>query len=83
MIYDFDLKVANQGINDVSNLTLTVKVLGNGSELGRESHYPVNLRSGQEVDQSFGISVDMNATIGQVISYVATVELNGNILDKA
>lgn len=83
MIYGFDLKVANQGINDVNNLNLAVRVLGNGNELGRWTDYPFNLRSGQEVDQSYGISVGMNATFGQVISYVATIELNGTILDEA
>jgi hypothetical protein len=83
VIYGFNVKIANQGHNDVSDLTLVVKVLGNGSELGRTTQLLNTLRSGQEITPvGVYIIVDTNGTVGSTLSCVATVELNGKVLDE-
>jgi hypothetical protein len=83
VIYGFTVKIANQGHNDVSNLILVVKVLGNGSELDRATRSLFILRSGQEVIPSaVYTAVNTTDTVGSTISYVATVESNGRVLDE-
>lgn len=84
VLYGFTVKIANQGRNDVSGLTLVVKVLGNGSEIGRDSHPFITVRSGQEIeDDDFGIWLNSTDTVGKTLSYVATLELDGKVLDEA
>lgn len=48
VLYRFSLKVENQGINDISGLTLRVKVLGDGAELGSDYLPLQTLPHGQE-----------------------------------
>lgn len=88
-IYIFKVKVANEGVNTVTDLTVIVKVLGNGSELGRDTHLLLSLSSGQETPETDYTpgqldqpGIETNATIGVTLSAVATVALNGVILDQ-
>lgn len=84
VIYSFKVRVANQGVNDVSGWTAVVKVLGNGSELARDSHAMRPLYRGQEVrDENFGVILNTTDTIDRILSFVATVEINGTILHQA
>ena len=84
VIYSFVLRVANQGVNDVSDWTAVVKVLGNGSELARDSHAMRPLYSGQEVeDDEFGAILNTTDTADKILTFVATVEINGTILHQA
>ncbi len=50
--YIFKVKVANEGVNTVSELTVLVRVLANGSELGRDNHLLLSLSSGQETPET-------------------------------
>lgn len=81
MIYLFTVKIANQGHNDVSGLTLVVKVLGNGSELGSTSLL-LSIPSGQERTENPGIDLNKNDTVGNTFTYVATFELDGRVVDE-
>jgi hypothetical protein len=81
MIYLFTVKIASQGHNDVSGLTLVVKVLGNGSELGSTSLL-LSIPSGQERTENAGIDLNKNDTVGNAFSYVATFELDGRVVDE-
>lgn len=84
VIYSFKVRVANQGVNDVRGWTAVVKVLGNGSELARDSHAMRPLYRGQEVwDENFGVILNTTDTIDRILSFVATVEINGTILHQA
>lgn len=81
MIYLFTVKIANQGHNDVSGLTLVVKVLGNGSELGSTSLL-LSIPSGQERTENLGIDLNKNDTVENTFNYVATLELDGRVVDE-
>lgn len=84
LTYTFKVKVVNEGVNTVTDLTVLVKVLGNGSELGRDNHLLLSLSSGQETPQTdYGMIINLNDTIGRALSAVATVTLNGVVLDQA
>lgn len=84
VIYSFKVKVANQGVNDVSGWTAMVRVLGNGSELARDSHAMRPLYAGQEVeDDEFGAILNTTDTADKILTFVATVEINGTILHQA
>lgn len=84
MTFPFIVNITNQGHNDVSGLTLVVKVLGNESELGTPYTQLLDtLPSGQEVTpRDVVITVNTTETVGATLSYVATVELDGRVLDE-
>jgi len=81
--YTFSVIVKNQGINTVDDVTVLVRILGNTSELGRDSHLLLSLASGQETPETdYSMFIEMNATIGVTLTAVATLNMSGIILDQ-
>ncbi len=81
MIYSFTVNITNQGHNDVSGLTLVVKVLDNGNELGNKTVL-LSIPSGQEWTEKPFIDLNKNDTVGKTFSYLATLELDGKVVDE-
>jgi hypothetical protein len=85
LIFKFTVKVENQGVNDVTGLIVAVKVLGNGSELAQDAHllHPNRLLSGEvREDSDFAMMININDTVGNALSAIAWIELNGAVLDQ-
>lgn len=83
VLYRFSFKVENQGINDISGLTLRVKVLGDGAELGSEHLLLQTLPSGQEKDPGFlGVWVNVTDIGSKAITFAATLELDNRTIDE-
>lgn len=83
VLYRFSLKVENQGINDISGLTLRVKVLGDGTELGSD-HLPLQtLPHGQEYTaDDMGVWVNITEISSKTITFTATLELGNKTIDE-
>lgn len=82
VLYKFYFKVENQGTNDISGLTLRVKVLGDGAELGSEHLLLQTLPHGQEKDPGFlGVWVNVTDIGSKTITFAATLELDNRTID--
>jgi hypothetical protein len=76
--------IENQGSNDVSGVTLVVKMLGDGSELGRDTAQLSTLIVGDQRTMNMSILTDTRgAGPLETRAYVATILLDNIILDEA
>lgn len=83
VLYRFSLKVENQGINDISGLTLRVKVLGDGAELGSDYLPLQTLPHGQEYTPGdLGVWVNITDIGSKTITFAATLELDNKTIDE-
>lgn len=83
VLYRFSLKVENQGMNDISGLTLRVKVLGDGAELGSEYLLLPTLPHGQEYTPGdMGVWVNITEISSKTITFAATLELGNRTIDE-
>jgi len=79
--WPFTVKVENRGSNDVSNLVLIVRILGNGSELGRDSGALSTMQVGQVRTFIMSIYLDIDVIRGKILSSTATLELEGEVIN--
>jgi len=83
MIFPFYVKVENQGSNNVSNLVVVVKVLGDHSELGSDTASIETLQAGRRRTMSMVVRVNVSELQGKFINYIATLYLDNTIVDEA
>lgn len=78
--WPFTVTVSNQGSNDVSGLTVYVRMYQNGQELGSDSTQLSTLQAGHTETLDLTIWIDYNVLTGQSVTYTATLEMNGNVI---
>jgi len=83
MLYRFSVNVENQGRNDISGLTLRVKVLGDGVELGSD-YFPLQtLLHGQKwTPDDVAVWVNLTDIGGKTISFSAALDLGNRTIDE-
>jgi hypothetical protein len=83
VLYRFSVTIENQGINDISGLTLRVKVLGDGVELGSD-YFPLQtLLHGQKwTPDDVAVWVNLTDIGGKTISFSATLDLGNRTIDE-
>ena len=83
VLHRFSLKVENQGTNDISGLTLRVRVLGDGTELGSDYLPLQTLPHGQEYTaDDMGVWVNITEISSKTIAFAATLELGNRTIDE-
>jgi len=82
VLYKFSLKVENQGTNDIDGLTLGVRILGDGIQIGGENSSLGSLLRGQEYTTEVGVWVNITDIGSKTITFAATLELDNRAIDE-
>jgi hypothetical protein len=85
--FPFTVMIENQGSTDVSGLNLAVKILAehmiDGGELGRDTSQLSTLSVGHQLTMDMSVLVEINATAGKTLTYVAAIQLGNTTLDES
>jgi hypothetical protein len=83
VLYRFSVKVENQGTNDINGLTLRVRILGDGTQIGDEDYLLESLLRGQEfTSDDLGVWVNITDIGSKTITFAATLELDNKTIDE-
>ena len=83
VLYRFSVEVENQGTNDIHGLTLRVRILGDGTQIGGEDYDLGSLRRGQEfASDELGVWVNTTDIGSKTITFAATLELDSKTIDE-
>lgn len=83
MLYRFSVEVENQGTNDINGLTLRVRILGDGIQIGGEDYPLRSLLRGQEfTSDDLGVWVNITDIGSKTITFAATLELDKRTIDE-
>jgi hypothetical protein len=83
VLYRFSVKVENQGTNDINGLTLKVRILGDGIQIGGEDYPLQSLLRGQEfTSDDLGVWVNITDISSKTITFAATLELDKRTIDE-
>ena len=83
VLYVFSVKVENQGTNDINGLTLGVRILGDGIQIGGENYTDWSLPRGQEfTNPDWGVWVNITDIGSKTITFAATLELDSKTIDE-
>jgi hypothetical protein len=83
VFYRFSVEVENQGTNDINGLTLRVKILGDGIEIGGEYTILQSLLRGQKfTSDDLGVWVNVTDIGSKTIEFAATLELDNRAIDE-
>jgi hypothetical protein len=83
ILYRFSVTIENQGIDDISGLALTVRVLGDGVELGSDYHALPTLLHGQKwTPHEAAVWVNLTDIGGKTISFSAALDLGNRTIDE-
>ena len=77
------MEVEKQGTNDINGLTLRVRILGDGIQIGGEDYLLESLLRGQEVaSEDLGVWVNITDIGSKTITFAATLELDKRTIDE-
>jgi hypothetical protein len=83
VLYRFSIQVENQGTNDIKDLTLRVRILGDGIQIGGEYYVLQSLLRGQEfTSDDLGVWVNITDVGTKAITFAATLELDNKTIDE-
>ena len=82
VLYRFSVEVENQGTNDIKGLTLRIRILGDGIQIGGEYSMITLLRGQKFASDDLGVWVNTTDVGGKTITFVATLELNNRTIDE-
>jgi uncharacterized protein YpmB len=83
VLYRFSVTIENQGIDDISSLVLRVRVLGDGVELGSDTHTRATLLHGQKwTPDEVAVWVSLTDIGGKIISFSAALDLGNRTIDE-
>ena len=77
------MEVEKQGTNDINGLTLRVRILGDGIQIGGEDYPLGSLLRGQEfTSDDLGVWVNITDIGSKTITFAATLELDNRTIDE-
>ena len=83
VLYRFSVEVENQGTNYINGLTLEVRILGDGTQIGGEDYDLGSLLRGQEfTSDDLGVWVNITDIGSKTITFAATLELDNRTIDE-
>jgi len=83
VLYRFSGEVENQGTNDINGLTLRVRILGDGIQIGGEYTILQSLLRGQKfTSDDLGVWVNITDIGSKTITFAATLELDNKTIDE-